>query len=62
MRVLITGGYSGIGFEVAKRISLYHKVYIGIHREEELKYANKKAKFTNNKVHGIDCILLTKKI
>lgn len=48
MRVLITGGYSGIGFEVAKRISLYHKVYIGIHRDDELKYAKIKIKNYKN--------------
>lgn len=48
MRVLITGGYSGIGFEVAKRIALYHKVYIGIHRDDELKYAKIKIKKHKN--------------
>ena len=48
MRVLITGGYSGIGFEVAKRICLYHKVYIGIHRDDELKYAKDKIKNYKN--------------
>ncbi len=48
MRVLITGGYSGIGFEVAKRVSLYHKVYIGVHRDDELKYARDKIKDYKN--------------
>ena len=48
MRVLITGGYSGIGFEVAKRISLYYKVYIGIHRDDELKYAKEKVRNYKN--------------
>lgn len=55
MRVLITGGYSGIGFEVAKRVSLYHKVYIGIHRDDELKYARAKIKeYKNIKVIKLD--------
>jgi short-subunit dehydrogenase len=53
--VLITGGYSGIGFEVAKRISLYHKVYIGIHRDDELKYARERIKdYKNIKVIKLD--------
>ena len=55
MRVLITGGYSGIGFEVAKRISLYYKVYIGIHRDDELKYAKEKVRnYKNIKAIKID--------
>ena len=48
MKVLITGGYSGIGFEVAKKISLYYKVYIGIHTYEQLKYARIKIKEYKN--------------
>ena len=55
MRVLITGGYSGIGFEVAKRVSLYHRVYIGVHRDDELKYAREKIKnYKNIKVIKLD--------
>ena len=55
MRVLITGGCNDINFEVAKRISLYNKVYIGIYKEDELKTAKERIKkYRNIKIIKLD--------
>ncbi len=53
MNVLITGGCSGIGAEVGKRLSLYgHKVYLGIHTKSQTKRATERLKEYKN----IKCI------
>lgn len=55
MNVLITGGCSGIGAEVGKRLSLCgHKVYLGIHTKSQTKRAIKRLKEYKN----IHCIKL----
>lgn len=55
MNVLITGGCSGIGVEVGKRLSLYgHKIYLGIHTKSQVKRAIERLKEYKN----IKCIKL----
>lgn len=55
MNILITGGCSGIGVEVGKRLSLCgHKVYLGIHTKSQTKRTIERLKEYKN----IKCIKL----
>ncbi len=48
MNILITGASSGIGVQVAKRLSVNNKIYLGVHTNEELIHTKDKLKLYSN--------------